>query len=299
MAGIIRVGISGWTYAPWRGKFYPSGLKHKEELGFASRALSSIEINGTFYALQRPESFLRWAEETPADFVFAVKAPRFITHIRRLRDVEIPVANFLASGLLRLGAKLGPVLWQLPPSLRFDADLIARFLALLPQDTAAAVRMGGHHVGRLAGRAWIETDAKRPMRHAIEIRHDSFAVPKFIELLRAHGVALVCADTVAWPRLMDVTADFVYCRLHGSEELYASGYDAKSLAQWASRVRAWAEGREPSRAERVIPRSGGKSGTRDVFVYFDNDVKVGAPFDAQSLALLLEKRSPRRRKTVS
>jgi len=298
MAGIVRIGISGWTYAPWRGKFYPVDLPRKQELAYASRIFRSIEINGTFYALQRPESFLRWAEETPAEFVFAVKAPRFITHIRRLKEVEAPVANFLASGLLRLGAKLGPVLWQLPPSFRFDADRIARFLALLPQDTAVAARMARRHDGKLAGRAWLETDANRRMQHALEIRHDSFAVPKFVELLRAHRVALVCADSIEWPRLMDVTADFIYCRLHGSEELYASGYDDKSLDQWATRIRAWTQGREPAGAERVIQHPCPKARARDVFVYFDNDAKVRAPFDAQRLAARLEKRSRQASETV-
>lgn len=282
-AAKVRIGISGWTYPPWRGKFYPDDLPHKRELEYASRQLDSIEINGTFYSLQRPESFARWAAETPENFVFAVKAPRFITHIRRLKEAEAPLANFLASGVLRLGAKLGPILWQLPPSFRFDPARLDAFLALLPHDTEAAARQARRHDRKVSGRAWMRTDAKRPLRHAMEIRHESFATPAFIDLLRKHKVALVCADTVEWPRLMDLTADFVYCRLHGSEVLYASGYDGKALDQWAARVVAWTRGGEPADAERASPRAGPKRRTRDVFVYFDNDAKVRAPVDAQGL----------------
>jgi uncharacterized protein YecE (DUF72 family) len=206
--GDIRIGVSGWTYKPWRGHFYPKGLAQKRELAFAAGRFSALEVNGTFYGLQRPEVFTRWAEETPDGFVFAVKGSRFITHIKRLREVETPLANFLASGLLRLGPKLGPVLWQLPPTFRFDAGLIRDFLGLLPRDTCAAAEMARRHDGRLDGRAETEPDACRPLRHALEIRHDSFRHPEFLKLLRSHEVALVCADTVAWPRLMDLTSDF-------------------------------------------------------------------------------------------
>jgi uncharacterized protein YecE (DUF72 family) len=283
MPGAVRIGISGWRYAPWRGKFYPKGLKQADELAHASRVFSTIEINGTFYALQRPEFFARWADAVPEDFVFAVKAPRFITHMRRLKESRVPLANFLASGLLRLGPKLGPILWQLPPSFRFDAARLGDFLKLLPHDTAAAARLAKSHDARLARRAWTRCDKRRPLRHALEIRHDSFKVPEFIALLRKYRVALVCADTVEWPRLMDVTADFVYCRLHGSEELYASGYDGTALAAWARRAAAWARGGEPGDAERVVDRAGPTRAARDVYVYFDNDRKVRAPADAQVL----------------
>ncbi|MGC1688197.1 MAG: DUF72 domain-containing protein [Candidatus Acidiferrales bacterium] len=287
--GTVRIGISGWTYAPWRGKFYPEKLAHHRELAHAANTFNSIEINGTFYSLQRPESFAKWAAETPDDFVFSVKAPRFITHIKRLKDAKPPVANFLASGLLRLGPKLGPILWQLPPNFKFDFPRLETFLKMLPHDTESAVALSRRHDKRVSGRAWMKTDAHRPLRHAIEIRHASFAVPEFIELLRANDVALVCADTVEWPRLMDVTSDFVYCRLHGSEELYASGYDAESLDTWATRVDGWARGDEPVDAERVIKSSSSQKGPRDVFVYFDNDAKVRAPVDAQGLMARVEK----------
>ncbi len=289
----IRIGISGWTYAPWRGVFYPEKLRHDEELSYAASLFASIEINGTFYRLQQPATFARWRDETPEDFVFSVKAPRFITHVRRLREVETPVANFLASGVLLLGAKLGPLLWQFPPFLRFDAPRFERFLALLPHDTAHAATMARAHDERIASDEGIPREPARPLRHALEIRHESFRDPAFIAMLRRHRVALVCADTVSWPRLMDLTADFVYCRLHGSEELYVSGYDDASLDAWARRVHAWAEGGEPDDAERVLPplaQAGTEGSTpsvagegRDVFVYFDNDAKVRAPADAASL----------------
>jgi uncharacterized protein YecE (DUF72 family) len=281
--GTVRTGISGWTYAPWRGTFYPAKLAHHRELAYAASLLSSIEINGTFYSLQRPESYAKWGAETPDNFIFSVKGPRFITHIRRLKDARVPLANFLASGLLRLGAKLGPILWQLPPNFKFDSERIEAFFKLLPCDTDSAAAMSRRHDKRVSGRAWMKTDAQRPVRHAMEVRHVSFAVPEFIQLLRAYNVALVCADTVEWPRLMDVTSDFIYCRLHGSEVLYASGYDDKSLDIWAARVVAWARGGEPDDAERVINSPGPKRKSRDVFVYFDNDKKVRAPFDAQGL----------------
>jgi uncharacterized protein YecE (DUF72 family) len=280
--GDVRIGISGWTYAPWRGAFYPKGLPQKSELAHASAVFRSIEINGTFYGLQTPSAFARWADETPDDFVFAVKAPRFITHMKRLRDASLPLANFLASGVLRLGGKLGPVLWQLPPSLRFDECVLADFLALLPADTEAASDLARKHDDHLKARAWLHTDACRKMRHAIEIRHDSFVNPRFVAMLRAHSVALVCADTVKWPLLMDVTADFVYCRLHGSKELYRSGYDADSLDRWSRRVRAWSLGRK-MRDGAFAGEQEGKAQPRDVFLYFDNTDKLRAPQDAASL----------------
>jgi len=287
--GTVRIGISGWRYRPWRGFFYPPKLAQKLELAYASKIFRSIEINGTFYSLQRPEYFEAWAAETPDDFVFSVKGPRFITHIRRLKDVKIPLANFLASGVLRLGPKFGPILWQFPPNFRFDSKKLESFLKLLPHDTESAAALARRHDENVSGRAALKAKAKRPLRHAMEIRHDSFVTPEFIELLRAYDVALVCADTVEWPRRMDVTSDFVYCRLHGSERLYASGYDEKALDQWAARVTSWARGKEPVDAEKIIKRGKPKIHARDVFVYFDNDVKVRAPFDAQGLMTRVDK----------
>ena len=281
--GRVRIGISGWRYPPWRGDFYPNGLTQKRELSFAASKFETIEINGSFYSLQRPESFARWAEDTPDSFLFAVKGARFITHMKKLRAVEAPVANFFASGVLKLGPKLGPILWQFPPNFRFDAERLASFFELLPRDTEAAARIARRHDRRVKGRAWTRTDEKRPIRHAVEIRHDSFRDPEFVALLRKHRIGLVCADTVEWPRLMDLTADFMYCRLHGSEVLYASGYDDDALDTWAVRVAAWARGGEPKDAERVIDKPAPKRAARDVYVYFDNDAKVRAPYDAMNL----------------
>lgn len=280
-SGIIRVGISGWTYAPWRGVFYPKDLKRQYELEYAASHFRSIEINGTFYGLQRPDAFLAWAEQVPANFLFSIKGPRFVTHIRRLREVEVPLANFIASGVLRLGVHLGPILWQLPPNFRFEPERIEAFLRLLPQDAQAARELGRKHDSRLRAPAWLETEKNRPMRHAMEIRHDSFRCRQFIELLRKYRVALVCADSVAWPRLMDVTADFVYCRLHGSEELYSSGYDNDALDVWARRIKAWAAGRGAPDGERAGIQTHRRK--RDVFVYFDNDMKARAPANALEL----------------
>jgi len=280
MSGTVRVGISGWRNAPWRGKFYPKDLRQKDELAFAAACFGTIEINGTFYSLQSPASFKAWRSATPGDFVFALKGPRFITHLKRLADVETPLANFFASGPLALGSKLGPVLWQLPPNFRFDAERLARFFDLLPRTTKEAGALARRHDDKLKHRALLKVEEDRPIRHALEIRHDSFRNAEFIALLRAHEIALVVADTVDWPLLVDVTADFVYVRLHGSQQLYVSGYDDRALNLWTRRIKAWAGGNAVSG-----PHTGARAqlGQCDVYVYFDNDAKVRAPFDAQSL----------------
>ncbi len=266
-AGEIRIGISGWTYPPWRGVFYPAGLRQRDELAYAAARLGSIEVNGSFYALQRPSSYRSWRDQTPDGFVFAVKGGRFITHLKRLADVEIPLANFFASGVLALGPKLGPLLWQLPPTLRYDAGRLEEFCSLLPRSTAAAAALAARHDDKVPiDRALTETERDSPLRHALEVRHESFADPEVVDLLRRQQVGLVVADTAGrWPFLTDVTADFVYVRLHGAEELYASGYDSAALDRWADRLAGW-------------QRDG-----RDVYCYFDNDVKVRAPFDAIAL----------------
>lgn len=290
--GKVRIGISGWRYKPWRGVFYPEKLPQKSELSFAAGKFRTLEINGTFYSMQRPSSFARWAADTPENFVFSVKGPRFITHIRRLREVETPLANFLASGPLLLGKKLGPFLWQFPPSFRYENELMENFFKLLPGDSIAAAKVGTQHDARIRSEDGLEIHTKFPVRHAIEIRHKSFANAEFVDLLRRYKVALVCADTVEWPRLMDLTSDFVYCRLHGSEVLYANGYDDKSLDDWARRVTDWAQGAEPRDAERVIEADGPKRRARDVFVYFDNDLKVRAPVDAMALDVRVKRLLP-------
>ena len=261
------IGISGWTYAPWRGAFYPAGLAHKKELQYAASKLNSIEINGSFYSLQRPSSYASWREQTPDDFVFSVKGGRFITHMKKLSGVESALANFFASGVLALGPKLGPLLWQLPPNLGYDADRLARFFDLLPRTSTDAVKLAATHDEWMQDRTFLETDADRPLRHALEVRHASYETAGVAELLRAHDIALVTADTAGkWPFLLDQTADFAYVRLHGSEELYVSGYSDELLDVWAERIRGWG------------------AGGRDVFVYFDNDVKVHAPYNAICLA---------------
>jgi uncharacterized protein YecE (DUF72 family) len=285
----VRIGISGWNYAPWRGQFYPAKLAHHRELAYAAGIFRSIEINGTFYSLQRPESFAKWAAATPDDFVFALKGSRYITHMLRLENVKAPLANFLASGVLRLGPKLGPILWQLPANFKFDPKRFEAFFKLLPRDTESAAALARRHDKRVSGRSWMKTDASRKLRHCLEIRNRTFATPEAIELLRAHDIALVCADTVEWPLLMDLTSDFVYCRLHGSEELYASGYDDAALDTWAKRVAAWARGGEPKDGTRVLAKAAPKRAARDVFVYFDNDAKVRAPVDALGLVARVEK----------
>lgn len=283
----IRIGISGWRYEPWRRIFYPADLAQHRELEFASRAFPSIEINGSFYSLQSPSSWQQWYAATPRDFVFSVKGPRYITHILRLRDIVRPMANFFASGIFNLREKLGPILWQFPPSLRYDAQRFEEFLQLLPRHTEDALRLARRRDSRMHGRSVLRVDAKRALRHALEIRHDSFATPEFIAQLKRHGVALVLADTAGkWPYLEDVTADFMYLRLHGDKQLYASGYTDAALERWADRIRAWSGGREPRDAQRVAAATA-KSRPRDVYCYFDNDVKVRAPFDADRLMSLL------------
>lgn len=285
--GEVRIGLSGWTYKSWRGRFYPEGLPHKRELAHIGAIFPTVEINGTFYSMQRPDSFARWAELTPDNFVFSVKGPRFLTHMKRLNEPVAPLGNFIASGILRLGRKLGPILWQLPPNFHFNADKLDAFFRLLPRDTHAAAACGRRHDQRLKARAWLRTGPRRQrLRHALEVRHRSFCVPEFVELLRRHDIALVCADTVDWPLLMDLTSDFVYCRLHGSRELYRSGYSAAELGRWAKRIRAWRDGK-PMR-DGTFVGTPAKAMPRDVYVYFDNTDKLMAPRDAQALMRRLE-----------
>ncbi len=289
MSGSTYIGISGWRYVPWRGKFYPAGLAQRRELEYASGQLPSIEINGSFYALQKPASYAAWYEATPPGFVFAVKGNRFITHMLRLRDVEKPLANVLASGVFELREKLGPMLWQFPPNFAFDAERFEAFLALLPHDTHAAAELARGHEARMKGRTMLDPGPKRRLRHAVEIRHESFEDPAFIALLRKYRVALVVADTAGkWPQIEDVTADFMYLRLHGDTELYASGYDDDAIARWARKIRAWREGGQPKDARLVSSKAPRKRATRDVYCYFDNDIKVHAPRDAQRLIQALE-----------
>ncbi len=290
--GEIRIGISGWRYKPWRGVFYPPKLPQRRELEFAAQNFSAIEINGTFYSLQHPSSFRRWAAETPADFLFTLKGSRFITHMKKLRGIDEAFANLLASGLLALGPKLGPILWQLPPQQRFDPDRLAAFFALLPRSTAAAATLAQRCSDRMLPRSVLQTEADIPLRHTLEVRHESFCTPAFLDLLRAHDIGLTVADTVEWPLLLDATSSLVYIRLHGSEQLYASGYSADSLDLWAHRILAWAHGETPLATPtpleainpaRRLSATPAPTTPRDVMVFFDNDIKVRAPFDAIAL----------------
>ena len=286
-SGHIRVGLSGWNYPGWRGVFYPKGLHHADELAYAASIFDTIELNGTFYSLKRPEHFAAWRDATPGGFVFAIKGSRFITHMKKLRDVEVPLANFFASGVLALDDRLGPFLWQLPPQLAFDEARLDAFLALLPRDSAAAVALARRHDRRMEGRALTETARNQKLRHAIELRHRSFLDPAFVRLLRRHGVTLVFSDGAGLPYAEDVTADFVYIRLHGAEMLYASGYDAAALDRWAARIKAWAAGGQPDDAALIDRTTVPPREPRDVYVYFDNDAWGRAPFDAQALSQLL------------
>ncbi|MFD1146355.1 DUF72 domain-containing protein [Saccharothrix hoggarensis] len=268
--GRIRIGTSGWVYRAWRGTFYPKGLVQRRELEHISGLMGSVELNGSFYSLQRPSSYLAWAAQTPADFTFAVKGGRFITHLKQLRDVETPLANFFASGVLALEHKLGPFLWQLPPRTAYNPERLKTFFALLPRTTSAAADLAERHDERLAeDRAWTTTDADRPLRHALEVRHPTFLDPDFFDLLRAHDIALVVSHSAGtFTYVEDVTADFVYVRLHGSESLYVGSYSDAELDEWAAKIRGWAT-------------------DRDVYVYFDNDTDAAAPHDAIRLAARL------------
>jgi uncharacterized protein YecE (DUF72 family) len=280
----VRIGISGFRYRDWRGRFYPRGLPQRRELEFASQRLGSIEINGSFYALQRPELFCRFRDATPPGFVFAVKGARFITHMKKLRDVDTALANFFASGVLCLEEKLGPILWQFPEVVGVEAPFAA-FFEKLPRTTTEASRLARKHDARLSGRAATETHGRREIRHAVEIRSRSCQSAAFVELLRAHGIALVVADTAGkFPYLEDVTAEFVYVRLHGDAEIYRSGYSPRAIAKWAERVRAWNAGMDAPGAKLCAPPLPRRREGRDVYVYFDNDVKSHAPFDAMALA---------------
>jgi uncharacterized protein YecE (DUF72 family) len=275
MTGRLLVGVSGWSYPRWRGDFYPRGLVQRRELEYAASRMTSVELNGSFYSLQRPSSYRSWAEQVPEDFVIAVKGSRFVTHLKRLVDVEQPLANFFASGVLALGPKLGPLLWQLPERLTYDPEVVDRFLALLPRSTGAAADLASRHDDRVKpDRVHTTTDADRPLRHAVEFRSPSFDVPAFYEQLAATGTACVLADTAGrWPAVDRDTEGFRYVRLHGDSELYTSGYSDDALDRWAARITEWAVGGE------------------DVHCYFDNDAAGHAPHDAVRLLARLRARA--------
>lgn len=283
-AGRIRIGVSGWTFEGWRGNFYPKDLVQRKELEYASRKLNSIEINGTFYSLQRPASFEKWHAETPDDFCFSVKAPQYITHIRRLKEVEEPLANFFASGIFCLKEKLGPILWQLPPNVTLKDDRFEKFLKLLPYDSHSASRLAKRHSAKVAHRNYTKVSGDYPIRHAMEFRHPSFANPGFIELLRHYGVAVVFAHAgEKSPYMEDLTADFVYARMHGEGKEFKKGYPHQVLSWWAERVACWTQGTQPLDAQ-CVSNSQPASKKRDVYIYFDTEAKKFAPQDALNLS---------------
>jgi uncharacterized protein YecE (DUF72 family) len=267
------VGISGYDYAGWRGSFYPPDVPRHSWLAFASRIYNSIELNGTFYSLKSPAVFERWASEVPErDFVFAIKGGRFITHNLKLRNCDAALGNFFASGILALGRRTGPFLWQLPASYRFDAERMDSFMRKLPRDSRAAEAIALQHDFRLKRGALVDAVENVPYRHAFEVRHASYFCDEFYDILRAHNCAFVIADTAGkFEYAEEVTADFVYVRLHGSSALYASDYTDEELAAWARKIKRWTNGRDG----------------RDVYVYFDNDAKVHAPHNAMQLADLV------------
>jgi len=261
---MIRVGIGGWTFPAWRGTFYPKGLAQAKELEFASRALSSIEINATFHRLQKPDSFRKWADTAPDGFKFAVKAWQFATAKKELGEGAGLIEKFLNSGFTELKSKLGPVLWQFTPTRKFDQANFAAFFSLLP--------------GELNGVA---------LKHAIEVRHESFLAPDFIKLCRKHGVAIVLSDSPKYPLLADVSADFIYMRLQRTNEKVATGYTTKEIATWAKRAQEFGSGGAPKDLPTIAPAAAKKK--RDVFVYFISGAKIRAPAAAQALIEQLKK----------
>lgn len=265
-----RVGTSGWRYSGWRGDFYPTGLVQRRELEYLSGQLNSVEINGSFYSLQSPASYRRWRDETPPDFVFSVKGGRYLTHMLRLRGIETALANFFASGVLALGDKLGPVLWQLPERFAFDAELFDAFFSVLPRTVSDAAQLARRHDEKVKSVGIPDEPTAARIRYALEVRHESFATPESLRLLRRHNVALVAADTAGrWPLIVERTADFGYARLHGPERLYFGGYSPAQLHDWEHQL-----------TERL-------AGVEALYVYFDNDADGRAPFDALRFSRLL------------
>ena len=277
--GKIRVGVSGWSYDEWQGVFYSDDLPDDRRLRHAASVFDTIEVNGTFYSLTDPRSCRRWRQSAPAGFKFSVKGSRYITHMRRLRDVRTGLANFFASGVLELGDMLGPVLWQLPADLTFDADLLDSFLGMLPRDTSAAAELARKHDERARVVSYGGHDKHR-LRHVLEFRHDSFMHPGTATIARRHGVALCTSQSREWPLVEEITAGFVYVRLHGPAELYASAYSSDELEHWASRITTWHAGGIPSGSTRISSKFPPRRTERDVYVYFDNTASGHAPRQA-------------------
>jgi uncharacterized protein YecE (DUF72 family) len=261
---MIKVGIGGWTFEPWRGVFFPKGLPKTRELHFASRAVTAIEVNGTYYSTFKPDTFKKWADQAPDDFIFALKANRFCTNRRVLADAGLSIERFLGSGVTALKSKLGPILWQLAPTKKFDPEELGAFLALLPHELEGVT-----------------------LRHALEVRHESFCNADFVALARKHDIAIVFADSPKYPAIADVTSDFVYARLMEAEETVATGYRPAELKKWADVGKAWEKGEEPAALARFGKAKAAKK-KRDVFVFMINGAKVRAPAAAMELIKLLK-----------
>ncbi|MEX2551362.1 MAG: DUF72 domain-containing protein [Nitriliruptoraceae bacterium] len=288
--GRIRIGVSGWDYESWRGDFYPDDLKRRDELAYAGQRFDTLEVNGTFYRLTKPERCIGWRDAVPADVVLAVKGSRFITHNKKLRGTAPAVANFLATGILELGSKLGPILWQLPEQLHFDAARVNHFLAGLPHDTDAAAELARDHDDRVEEAAY-GTGANHRMRHVLEVRHESYLCAEMVAIARRHGVALAASHAAAWPYTEEVTAGFVYLRLHGPGALYASSYGEDELRAWAQRLQRWRIGDQPADAHTITDRAPPARRERDVYVYFNNDASGYAPRNAARLRALVAEAS--------
>jgi uncharacterized protein YecE (DUF72 family) len=288
----IRIGVSGWSYGHWRkGAWYPEDLPQKRELEYIAKRFNSAEINGSFYSLLKPDTYRRYRDTVPDGFVFAVKGSQFITHSKKLKDTRVPLSNFMASGVLRLEDKLGPILWQFP-QMKFDLERVRAFLDLLPRDTQSASKLAGKHDKRVSGRASMVVYENRPMRHALEFRHPEFFREEIVDMCRSSDTALVFSDSGDWPCTEEVTAGWVYLRLHGSPNTYATSYGQSRLRNWADRVQVWAGGDEPGDANKITDKPPPSGRSRDVYVYFDNDYQANAPRDAEKLMELLEVPSP-------
>jgi uncharacterized protein YecE (DUF72 family) len=259
-SGHIRIGIGGWTFEPWRGTFYPKGLPHAKELSYASERLTSIEVNGTFYRTQTPATYRKWASEVPDGFVFSLKGPRFAVNRRVLREAGDSIKRFLDSGITELGNHLGPLLWQFAPTKKFDPADFGGFLELLPD------QLDGH-----------------ALRHVIEVRHDSFATPEFLALLRRFKMPVVFTDHARYPNIADATGDFLYARLQRGEDKIPTAYPPKEITAWAKRLQLWADGKAPEDLRHVEPAKTAKAAPRDVFAYVIHEGKVRAPAGAMAL----------------
>lgn len=286
--GTIRIGLSGWSYDSWQGDFYPDDLPKARRLEYVASRFPAVEVNGSFYSLLSAKTWRKYRDETPADFRFAVKGSRFITHNKQLSDVRVPLANFLASGLLELGRKLDVILWQFQARRAVRLDRLSEFLEMLPRDTEGLSELAAEHDGRVSEPV-VETDgSNHRIRHAVELRSDTDLTPERVDVLRHAGAALVISHAQEWRCVEELTAGFVYARLHGAPRTYASRYDDDALETWAERLRAWRDGGEPDGAERVTDRKAPERKSRDAYVFFDNDAEGHAPHDAERLAELVE-----------